>query len=98
MPPSTIRPRQKIGKYRIERKMAEGGFAHVYAAMDTIEGVRVAVKVPFEKFISNELFQTFRQEVRLVAKLDHPNVLPLKDAQLDRWAFCHCVIAGSADA
>jgi serine/threonine-protein kinase len=78
----TMRPRQKIGKYRVEHKMAEGGFATVYAAMDTIEGVRVAIKIPHEEFVSEELFQSFRQEVRLVAKLDHPHVLPLKDASL----------------
>jgi serine/threonine-protein kinase len=87
MRPQTIRPRQRIGKYRIERKMAEGGFANVYAAMDTIEGVRVAVKIPFDKFVSSDLFQAFRQEVRLVAKLDHPNVLPLKDASMIEGRF-----------
>ncbi len=78
----SMRVRQKIGKYRVERKMAEGGFATVYAAMDTIEGIRVAIKIPHEEFISEELFQSFRREVRLVAKLDHPHVLPLKDASL----------------
>ncbi len=38
-----LRARQRLGKYRIERRLAQGGFAYVYAAMDTIEGVRVAL-------------------------------------------------------
>ena len=36
-----LRARQRLGKYRIERRLAEGGFARVYAAVDTVEGLRV---------------------------------------------------------
>jgi hypothetical protein len=39
------------------------------AAMDTVESVRVAIKVPHEEHLSEELFQSFRQEVRLFARL-----------------------------
>ncbi len=35
-----LRNRQRVGKYRIERRLAQGGFAYVYQAMDTIEGIR----------------------------------------------------------
>jgi len=48
--------------------------------MDTIEGVRVALKIPRPKHVSEEVLSDFRNEVRLTAKLDHPNILPLKDA------------------
>ena len=37
-----IRSGQKLGKYRIRRRLAEGGFAQVYEAYDSIEGVQVA--------------------------------------------------------
>ncbi|MEZ4371959.1 MAG: hypothetical protein R3B07_14090 [Polyangiaceae bacterium] len=40
----TLRSRQRLGKYRIERQLAEGGFATVYRAMDTVEGIRVALR------------------------------------------------------
>jgi serine/threonine-protein kinase len=75
-----IKPRQKLGKYRIERKLANGGFAIVYQAMDTIEGIRVALKVPHTDNIDDSVLREFRQEVRMTAKLDHPNILPLKNA------------------
>ncbi|RLT16616.1 MAG: serine/threonine protein kinase, partial [Planctomycetota bacterium] len=39
-----LRARSRIGKYRIEKKLAQGGFATVYHAWDTIEGVHVALK------------------------------------------------------
>jgi serine/threonine-protein kinase len=69
-----------VGKYRIERRLGEGGFAVVYQAMDTIEGVRVALKVPHAENLNNLVLRDFRNEARLTAKLDHPNILPLKDA------------------
>lgn len=75
-----LRVRQRFGKYVIQRKLGEGGFAVVYAARDTIEGVRVALKIPHDRILSGEALDDFRREVRLVAQLDHPNILPLKTA------------------
>ncbi len=75
-----LRTRQRLGKYRIEKQIAEGGFAHVYQAIDTIEGVRVALKMPHQSIVTTTMLDTFQREARLVARLDHPNILPLKDA------------------
>jgi eukaryotic-like serine/threonine-protein kinase len=77
---SVLRSRQRLGKYRIERRIAQGGFAHVYQALDTIEGVRVALKMPHQYNVTASMLDTFQREARLVARLDHPNILPLKDA------------------
>jgi len=52
----------------------------VYAATDSIEGIRVALKVPESSWLSDEVLQWFRQEVRLAAKLEHPHILGVKDA------------------
>lgn len=75
-----LRVRQRLGKYRIERRLAQGGFAFVYQALDTIEGVRVALKMPHQNIVTPTMLDTFQREARLVAKLDHPNILPVKDA------------------
>lgn len=77
---SVLRTRQKLGKYRIERRVAQGGFASVYQAMDTIEGIRVALKIPHPRLLSDDMLSDFRSEVRLMAQLEHENILPLKDA------------------
>ena len=77
-----IRPRQSIGKYKVERQIGTGGFARVYAAMDMIEGTRVALKIPYEQHVDEDMLKLFQQEVRLVAKLDHPNILPLRNADI----------------
>ncbi len=71
---------QRLDKYRIERKIADGGFAAVYQALDTIEGVRVALKIPHPHLVTPHVLEQFRREVRLAATLDHPNILPLKNA------------------
>lgn len=77
-----IKPRQKLGKYRIERKLGDGGFAAVYKAMDTVEGVRVALKIPHERVLTEDLLEDFRQEVRLTSRLKHPHILPVKNADI----------------
>ncbi len=76
----TLRVRSRLGKYRIERRLAEGGFAYVYQALDTVEGVRVALKMPHQSIVTPSMLEMFQREARLVAKLDHPNILPIKDA------------------
>ena len=75
-----LRAKQRFGKYVIERKLGEGGFAVVYQARDTIEGVRVALKIPYAHLVTDDSMEDFRHEVRLAAKLEHPNILPLKCA------------------
>ncbi|MCA8998823.1 MAG: serine/threonine protein kinase [Planctomycetaceae bacterium] len=77
-----IRARQRLGKYRIEKRLSEGGFATVYRAFDTIEGVHVALKIPHGTPLTDDALKDFRREVRMAAKLEHPNILRLKDASL----------------
>lgn len=75
-----LRARQRFGKYVIERRLAEGGFAVVYQARDTIEGIKVALKIPYDHLMTGATLEYLRREIRMVAGLDHPNILPLKYA------------------
>lgn len=75
-----LRANQKLGKYRIEKRLSLGGFATVFRAMDTIEGIRVALKIPHAKNISEEVLKDLKHEVRLAVQLEHPHILPLKNA------------------
>ncbi|MCB9916239.1 MAG: protein kinase [Planctomycetes bacterium] len=80
--PAALRRGQRLGKYRIRRRLAEGGFAYVYEATDTVEGLRVALKVPRPELVSDEVLKMFQLEARLHARLDHPNILPIKNADV----------------
>ena len=84
-----LRRRQRLGQYRIEARISVGGFAEVYRAYDTVEGIRVAIKVPHEDLADSSTLSGFRREVRVVAKLDHPNILPIKTAGIidDRFVI-----------
>jgi len=75
-----VRVRSHLGKYRIDRRLAEGGYAAVYAARDTVSGASVALKIPQAEVVTKEMLDAFHKEVRLTSKLDHPNILPIKDA------------------
>ncbi len=77
---SMLKARQKLGKYKIEAKIGSGGYSRVYRAYDTIEGVRVALKVPRDRHTDPKTLEAFRREVRVVAQLDHPNILSIKNA------------------
>jgi len=75
-----VKVRQNLGKYRVQKRIAEGGFATVYRALDTIEGMPVALKIPHDHLMNKKSLEEFRKEVRVTAKLDHPNILALKNA------------------
>ena len=70
----------RVHKYRIEKRLGEGRFATVYQALDTIEGVRVALKVFLPQ--SSVAHQVFAHEARVAALLHHPNLLRLKTAEI----------------
>lgn len=68
------------GRYRIESKIARGGMATVYTAVDTRLDRRVAVKVMHPSLVDDETFVTrFIREAKSAARLAHPNVVPVYD-------------------
>ncbi len=75
-----LRPRQKLAHYRIVRYLASGGYAEVYHAVDTILGIPCALKLPHPHLIDDESLDDFRREVRISARLDHPNIMPIFSA------------------
>lgn len=82
-----LRARQKFGKYRIGKLVGHGGFANVYQASDTLEGIQVALKVPHARLVDEETLEGFKKEVRITASLDHPNILPIKNASFIEEQF-----------
>ena len=77
-----IRVGQRLGKYKLKRRIARGGSADVFEAYDTIEGVSVALKVPHGDKANPDVRTDFDREVKVSAKLDHPNILTLKNADV----------------
>jgi serine/threonine protein kinase len=75
-----LQPGQMLGPYRIIEQIGEGGMATVYKAYQASMDRNVAIKVlPSQLADSAEFTQRFQQEARIIAKLEHPHILPVFD-------------------
>jgi serine/threonine protein kinase len=68
------------GHYDIEREIGQGAFATVYLARDLKHERKVAVKVLNADPTSDIGELRFIREIRTLARLQHPNILPLHDS------------------
>jgi serine/threonine-protein kinase len=67
-------------RYRIEDEVARGGMATVYLAHDIRHDRPVAVKLLNPELTVNLATQRFLGEIRMMAQLSHPHILPLFDS------------------
>lgn len=67
-------------RYRLDRKLGEGGMATVYGGTDTVLRRRVAIKVLRAQYAADEEFvRRFYQEAESAARLSHPNIVNTYD-------------------
>ena len=76
----------QLGRYKLQNLLGGGGMGKVYLAEDVHIRRQVAVKVIRAEAASypdpqasQEAERLFRREVRAIAMLDHPHILPLYD-------------------
>lgn len=75
-----LHPGQMLGTYRIIEQIGEGGMASVYKAYQVSMDRNVAIKVlPGQLAESPEFVKRFQQEARIIARLEHPYILPVFD-------------------
>src|SRR5262245_48517839 len=73
-------PGTRLGAYEILTLIGSGGMGEVYRARDTRLGRDVALKVLPATFAGDpDRLRRFEQEARVVAALNHPNILALYD-------------------
>jgi len=73
-----LKARQILGKYKILGRIASGPLADVYRAQDTIQKIKVALKIP--KADDQTGHEEFLHEVQVATKLRHPNILSVMNA------------------
>jgi len=71
---------ENVGPYRIIEQLGQGGMATVYKAYHAALDRYVAVKALHPAFGEDPNFEArFQREARLVAKLEHPQIVPVYD-------------------
>jgi serine/threonine protein kinase len=82
----------KIGRYRIIRRLGQGGFGRVYLGHDDDLDRPVAIKVPNPERIAHaEDVEAYLNEARILARLDHPNIVPVHDVGRTEDGLCFVV-------
>ena len=70
----------QLGPYRLVEPIGEGGMATVYRAYQPSMDRFVALKILPAHYATDPSFmERFRQEARVIARLEHPNIIPVHD-------------------
>ncbi|MEQ8675953.1 MAG: protein kinase [Aggregatilineales bacterium] len=71
---------ESIGQYQVEAQVGIGGMATVFKAHHDRLARDVAIKVMHPNFLQDPNFRArFEREARIVARLEHPNIVPVYD-------------------
>jgi serine/threonine protein kinase len=71
-------------RYKIIKKLGQGGMGEVYQAKDTILDRIVAIKVVYSSLLKKQEFlQRFLREAKITASLNHQNIVKVFDLLID---------------
>jgi len=70
---------RRLGAYKLERPLAEGGMATVHFARHALLKRPTAVKILKRHLATDENLARFEREVRLASELSHPNTVEIYD-------------------
>jgi serine/threonine protein kinase len=70
----------KIGRYDVEKELAQGGMGLIFLARDPYIQRQVVVKVlMYSRTLDDVYKEFFQQEAELIAALEHPCIVPVYD-------------------
>src|SRR4030095_7415727 len=76
----SVRVGENIGPYQLLEQIGEGGMGTVFKAYHPALDRYVALKIIHPAFREDQTFiARFQREARLVAKLEHPHIVPIYD-------------------
>lgn len=81
------RRRFRLGQYTVVDEIGRGGMGQVFLAEHSLMGRSVAIKVLPRSRATPEYEAAFRREIRLLASLDHENLVRALDAGYDAKVY-----------
>ena len=97
-----LTPGSPFGVYQIIEPLGRGGMASVYKAYEPSLDRYVALKVLPQEFLHEETFAArFQREAKVVAKLEHPNIIPIFSFGIEGgipWMAMRLIAGGSLSA
>ena len=70
----------KVGRYKIKSELGRSGMATVYRAFDPVSNREVAIKMLPREMLDNLVTRArFKREIKLIASLEHPAIVPVYD-------------------
>jgi serine/threonine protein kinase len=98
----TLSNGSNLGPFRILAPLGRGGMASVYKAYEPGLDRSVAIKLLPTEFLHDPTFaERFRREAQVVARLEHPNVIPIYAYGIDDgvpWMSMRLIGGGSLSA
>lgn len=79
---------ERIGRYRVERRLGRGGMGVVYAGRDERLDRPVALKLIGADMPGDEARRRFAREARAAARVNHPHVCQVYEVDARPW-LCH---------
>ena len=90
--PAPPTPPSRIGRYRVDSILGEGGFGRVYLGYDEVLNRPVAIKVPRRLRLPEAPgADAYLKEARIVASLDHRAIVPVFDCGQTEDGACFVV-------
>ncbi|MFO7539731.1 MAG: protein kinase [Chloroflexota bacterium] len=73
-------PSQGVRGYELQEQIGEGGYGTIHRARQPVIGREVAIKIIRQKYANDpDFIRRFEAEAQIVARLEHPYIVPLYD-------------------
>lgn len=77
---SPVEKGDRIGRFRVDELLANGGMASIFRGTDVTTGAPVAIKVPFPEAEADVVFfDRFHREIEIGKRLNHPGIVKVLD-------------------
>lgn len=87
----------KVGDFTVIKKLGDGAYSSVYKVKRLDDGEIYALKKVKMMSLTEKEKDNALNEVRILASIDHPNVIGFKEAFIDEPSSSLCLVLEYAD-